>query len=436
MPVNKRLRLLSGGIPYNDPIPASPRTTSRKEHLKAKKKLKNKANLSAKLSSQKSETYGAMGFEAEDLRIATTGWSGVRLGRDRDVTLLFRKWESGEILDVIAHMQFVPFRNPHLTEGSFGAQPHTHIRDASARLFGVRTSMPKFMVQRVKPLGPKAVELVASTSMSEQSRKGNNRGRHYFSVFGADQNNKQAIVRTAYHRDNEAAFLRFWDANMQAISDHASSVVKLHHPDLAARIEHVNKRIEDRYGMKPEFGLFWNFCVNAPYPKAGVREVVCLPHLDSKNAAIMLCVVLVYYVGPSPPGNKEKVWLVFWEAGIVIQVPIGVMLTYPSALMVHFNVKIEDHHLVVTKNGERPTPLNSTPLHVTTEENPSSQRCSMVWFTQASIFQAAELAGGTVEATMQMEEEAQSRAPRKEPYFPVTYDAASALAANFFPVPS
>ena len=41
------------------------------------------------------------------------------------------------------------------------------------------------------------------------------------------------------------------------------------------------------------------------------------------------------------PKNKyEKVWLVLWEAGVVIQVPAGVAILYPSALLLHFNVDI------------------------------------------------------------------------------------------------
>lgn len=142
----------------------------------------------------------------------------------------------------------------------------------------------------------------------------------------------------------------------------------------------------------------------------------------------------------------------FWEAGVVIQVPIGVMVAYPSAIMVHFNIKfggesgrarrhptqkltfLQDFQLVVTKDGERPTPQNSVPLQSPVEGGGS--RCSMVWFTQASVFRAAHLAGPTKGATEEMEKEAQRMAPRQEPYFPVDYDAAAALAAGYFPYAS
>lgn len=75
----------------------------------------------------------------------------------------------------------------------------------------------------------------------------------------------------------------------------------MHFPVLAGYAQETNEILAERYGLKPEFGLFWNFCVNAPFPQAGVQEVICRPHLDGKNAAIMLCVVLVYYIGPRKP---------------------------------------------------------------------------------------------------------------------------------------
>ena len=43
----------------------------------------------------------------------------------------------------------------------------------------------------------------------------------------------------------------------------------------------------------------------------------------------------------APPNRQEKIWLVLWEAGIVIQIPIGVLFLYPSALIMHFNIKRE-----------------------------------------------------------------------------------------------
>lgn len=115
-----------------------------------------------------------------------------------------------------------------------------------------------------------------------------------------------------------------------------------------------------KYGLpRSPYGLFWNFCVNAPAGK--IRNVFCTPHTDSKNGAILLCTVFVYYYGDcalfllylvalfctnllATPGKGDadkKIWLVFWEAGLIIQVPVGVFIVYPSALFLHFNVNID-----------------------------------------------------------------------------------------------
>ena len=249
-------------------------------------------------------------------------------------------------------------------------------------------------------------------------------------------------------------------------SAHVNSAVETHFPDMYQRMKDVNATVEKRYGIKPSFGVFWNFCVNAPYPQAGVKEVLCRPHIDAMNVAIGICVVLVYYVGQGelyssfscfcsvfftvPKDRCEKVWLVLWEAGIIIQIPIGVLFIYPSALIMHFNVRLEgwfrfychlflhcsllvDFQIVVTPTGDMPTPANSFAMGSPEDAN-SASRCSMVWFTQGSVVRAAELAFTTMKATLEKEKEAQRKYPRPEPYFITTYDTTTAIASNYFPL--
>ena len=118
--------------------------------------------------------------------------------------------------------------------------------------------------------------------------------------------------------------------------------------------------------MEPDFDLFWNFCINAPYPKEGIHEVICRPHIDAMNSAIYVCAVLVYYFGArvylfgpvfsyvsidfatlltAPEDRREKVWLVIWEAGLIVQIPISILFLYPSALIMHFNIRVEGMYL-------------------------------------------------------------------------------------------
>lgn len=81
---------------------------------------------------------------------------------------------------------------------------------------------------------------------------------------------------------------------------------------------------------------------------------------------------------------------------------------YPSSLFFHFNIDLEgripylnylqvshtfidiDKYIMVTDNGEHPTPDNSAPL------NDGSGRGSVVWFNQATMFQTAELGVSTM----------------------------------------
>jgi hypothetical protein len=61
-------------------------------------------------------------------------------------------------------------------------------------------------------------------------------------------------------------------------------------PQLAERYRQCAQRL----GIQPLYGLFFNFCLNAPRLYKGIKRVHCLPHVDWKNLAIGICVVFVY----------------------------------------------------------------------------------------------------------------------------------------------
>ncbi|KAF9512964.1 hypothetical protein BS47DRAFT_1393708 [Hydnum rufescens UP504] len=147
-----------------------------------------------------------------------------------------------------------------------------------------------------------------------------------------------------------------------------------------------------------QFSLFFCVAINATV-KSPVKTV---PHRDFKNVAIGVCAIFV--LGFFDDG--ETTWLVNFEASIIIQLPTGVFLLYPSALIMHFNVnknstsiylvdkeKLTDtmpseffsneHPLkfVCTQKGEIPNALNSVPL---CSINPG--RASLVFFNPASFF--------------------------------------------------
>ncbi|KAL1711555.1 hypothetical protein EV715DRAFT_163134, partial [Schizophyllum commune] len=215
-----------------------------------------------------------------------------------------------------------------------------------------------------------------------QDMKQNSRGEHWFSICGHDRNNKYPAL-SEFHQDNAEAIAWFFRAGspMARVNDFASSFVGFHFPGVAKRFRNGISMIEKTYGIKPLYGLFFNFCLNAARPGA-VERVHCMPHADFKNLALAVCVVFVY----GDFDHKQKCWLVMWEAGIIIQIPPGVFIAYPSALFYHFNIDISALKVVQTDGADFPTPENSTPLG---EGAPGRGSC--VWFNQASMWQTAEI---------------------------------------------
>ncbi|KAI0075584.1 hypothetical protein K474DRAFT_1676236, partial [Panus rudis PR-1116 ss-1] len=220
---------------------------------------------------------------------------------------------------------------------------------------------------------------------------------------------------------------------------HINRLLELYFPEIALRMRQVNAIILRKYGFKAPFGYFWNFCINAPLASEGIHRVFCRPHIDAENGALLVCAVFVYYYGKVPAQGKEHIWLVLWEAGLIIEIPPGVAILYPSALFLHFNIDIRDLdkiQLGFTSGGELPTKETLRPLSC--ENSEEGGRASMVWFTQASILQSADLPEGvhTMAQAEEMEKAAQQANPRPEPYYVVNYDVADALARGLFPVRS
>ena len=69
-----------------------------------------------------------------------------------------------------------------------------------------------------------------------------------------------------------------------------NDVFETEFPKMAER----SRACAEKLGVKPLFRNFYNFCVNAPRLHKGIQRVHCGPHVDWKNLAIFVCVVLVY----------------------------------------------------------------------------------------------------------------------------------------------
>lgn len=67
-------------------------------------------------------------------------------------------------------------------------------------------------------------------------------------------------------------------------------------PRIVSRYKECHNNILATYGIKPMYGLFYNFCLNGSIPGV-VDRVYCEPHVDWKNIAIGVCLIFVYGEG-------------------------------------------------------------------------------------------------------------------------------------------
>lgn len=164
---------------------------------------------------------------------------------------------------------------------------------------------------------------------------------------------------------------------------------------------------------------------------------------------LLSLVIPILILGLSVDSNAdEKIWLVIWEAKLIIQIPAGVVFLYPSALFLHFNFNIDRQSLsclplcmthsfdaglqvVRTSDGSFPTPENSVPLHQ--GNTLDGGRGSMVWFTQATMLMTAELPVATMKEAEELEKKLQQERPRAEPYINTSYNVQEALQRGIYP---
>jgi hypothetical protein len=89
----------------------------------------------------------------------------------------------------------------------------------------------------------------------------------------------------------------------------ATSLISLFFPGVKERFDKSAEWHREQYGIKPLYGLFWNLCINASFPRKqdGKRpRVHAIPHADWKNG-IAICLLLIYVL----PGRMcYELWMV------------------------------------------------------------------------------------------------------------------------------
>ncbi|KAJ3925918.1 MAG: hypothetical protein NXY57DRAFT_1043707, partial [Lentinula lateritia] len=277
------------------------------------------------------------------------------------------------------------------------------VGDGLGRLFLYRSRLTGKMMGELLPQVNGVVPTFVSAISKPFTNKDmllNSRGEHWFSIAGHNRNNKSRPAATTLQQQNHAALTKLF----QQAADHnhrayGCEILKAHFPAIAKRYQDSINLMKEEYGIKAMFGLFFNFCLNAP--REGARRVFCKPHVDWKNVAFGVCMIYVY----GHFNHHEKCWLVIWEAGIAIEIPPGVFVFYPSSLFLHFNIDLSYLPIVTTQTDERLTKENSAALyfcHCNSHEGnqgwvDADGRGSMVCFNQASMIQTSKLGVPTIQ---------------------------------------
>ncbi|KAI0089958.1 hypothetical protein BDY19DRAFT_992900 [Irpex rosettiformis] len=370
----------------------------------------------------------AQGFKIEHSPITSTGWKGVHpkaAERNRLTKMLLRI--APELMEVLR-----AFTRVHYDREQKGG---TRVVDCDGRLLIYRAKIPEWIKSLLPTLAVEVEKFTSAAHYEPQSRKKNLRGSHKFCIVGYDRQNKNEIRMSGWEREGQNATIMavlMATTVMIRLNNWVNSVLEEQFPELAKRMRDDMESLCKKYELpKSPYGHFWNFCINSPVSEDGIQDVFCLPHADAHNGAILVCAVFVYYYGHCDTQADEKIWLVFWEAGIIMEIPAGTLVFYPSALLLHFNVNIDDV-LRVTEDGKYPTPENVRPLNQS--NGPKGGRGSMVWFTQATMLMSAGLPTATKREADELERMMQKEFPSDVPHFSSNFDVAQALADNFFPV--
>ncbi|BGP14189.1 hypothetical protein JCM10213v2_002129 [Rhodosporidiobolus nylandii] len=152
-----------------------------------------------------------------------------------------------------------------------------------------------------------------------------------------------------------------------AIIKHMNNFTAAHFPSVYERYQRANH---------PDliFGVFSLCAVNLPAPG---RPVSTRPHRDWKNPAGGVCVILPF----GDFKSDEQGYVVLHELRLVVEVPAGVAIAFPSALITHSNIDV-----VVAGSKEE------------ARQGKGRTRGSIVLFSQANLVAYYELDERTIGA--------------------------------------
>ncbi|KZV60889.1 hypothetical protein PENSPDRAFT_693888 [Peniophora sp. CONT] len=319
----------------------------------------------------------------EDGNIAKSGfWMG---GNPPELTRIEIQdlWETGQINEHLRYFLPIPYRHPATLV----------LADRQLRIFLYRGFQAQWLVESGPEISDAIYTLMGddlrSPSVQAAKAKGP-RGNHLPVILGYMRDRgMQGPSRTAWHNSHMSLVEKFKSTKViRDLTRFVSAAVAMTFPGVEARFKECAEWHRQHNHIEPEFGLFYNFCINGFFlGSKGSLRVHCKPHADAKNP-ISVCVLMAWLQRGANYDTRTKSWLVIWEAGVVIELPFWTLLIYPSSLFYHFNVDIEDIKFVLTTDGMPPS--KEAGNYEDTDLPSDAGRGSFVWFNMASMFQSSE----------------------------------------------
>jgi hypothetical protein len=182
---------------------------------KGRKSSKHKArdsrrrNAGLKNSNRKAEEYtSGSAVSANDFHISKTGWQGVNYNATEEGKKLIAEWKEGTIVKQLTNFHRIPFKGCAFHASTTSFMPSnffatssllTRIRDCQKRLWLVRSFVSQSIKGLLEEFAKQAADLVAEVDeggegFNQADFKKNARGRHWYSIFGHDRNNKTVGV--------------------------------------------------------------------------------------------------------------------------------------------------------------------------------------------------------------------------------------------------
>ncbi|KAJ2911712.1 hypothetical protein MD484_g8699, partial [Candolleomyces efflorescens] len=328
-------------------------------------------------------------------RVTSTGWHGLPPPK-AELRDIVRRYRDGSISEQLSQFQQIPF-DP-------ASKSPTALIDSMDRPFGIRTTSATFLAKMEQELYQAMYTLMNPTlndTRVQNRSKGNSRGNHLQALMGHQRPYHDTIILVRWHQDNRKAVEEFLNtACIQELIAWINWLLHAFFPSIALRYQRCADWHHSKYGVRPLFGLFWNFCINGIFPDQ--TRVHTDPHADPKNV-VGVCIIFVYVKPGFGFDHSTRSWLVIYEAGIIIELPPNVAFFYPSSLFIHFNYDVSNLHIIHTIDGSRPSLSScrhSKDKNFIGPDLPEDAhgRGSIVFFSQGNLFSSSETGFATLGA--------------------------------------